>query len=60
VFQLDNPQKSLVYAHKSLLLFRSIEREITVDLNEEMTIRTMMKMKQIPEFFRLVHSSKKG
>lgn len=50
----------MVYAHKSLILFRSIEREIRLDLNEDQSIAKLMKSKQIPEFFRQVYNLQPG
>ena len=54
IFRLEHNQ--IVYAHKSLILFRSIEREIRLDLNEDQSIAKLMKSKQIPEFFRQIYN----
>ena len=76
VFQLDNAMKSTVYAHKSLILFRSIERELLIDGNEDHQIKKLLKSKgnyhisnnltpfvdtsQICKFVKSVFNAKKG
>ena len=58
VFSLENNQ--LVYGHKSLILFRSMDREIRQDLNTEIQLSKLMKTKLVPEFFSQVYYIQKG
>jgi len=45
-----------VYAHKSLMLFRSIEREMIFEVSYESEMKNLMRSKHVPEFFRSVYN----
>jgi hypothetical protein len=62
VFILDNPSRSQIFAHKALVLYRSMEKELVVDPREEFHIKKVLEDKRmkVPAFFKSVVNATQG
>ena len=53
-FKLNDPSRTCIYSHRALILFRLLQREISVDVNENMPLQTVVASNQVPEFIKRV------
>jgi N-acetylneuraminic acid mutarotase len=53
-FKLNDPSRTSIYGHRALILFRLLQREISVDLNENMPLQTMVASNKVPDFIKKV------
>lgn len=53
-FKLNDPSRTCFYGHRALILFRLLQRELSVDVNENMPLQTMVASNQVPEFIKRV------
>jgi hypothetical protein len=49
---LNDSSKTKVFAHRALILFRLVLRELSIDINENLPLSTLLSLKQQPDFIR--------